>query len=1746
MKKIKHLIHIPEIETVIKINELYDYDQKHLTDKIYNTFILTKEVLFGVSLMIKKMAQKQNAGFIVKGSYGSGKSHFLAYMAAISENAGLFKNLAAVSPEISRYQKDFFPGEILSVPVSLTSYGQDISLENAVFDSIRKKLITKGIPFPASISHKIMADFKAFVSADLVKEFFEIQDGRSVEEQVIGLREFLVKKNLSFTPIISREDFYLIIQQSLQAHFPGGILLLIDEVSEFLRSRAELDVKSEDIRFLQFLGEWNLPLNCWTVLSMQEDIEEISSASEAALNKIRDRFNNRIYLSTTHIKELLEKRLSIKQENSRQDIAAVYSEFKDYFPTWKLSFEEFYNIYPVHPATVYYLESVSNLFSKARGMVEFFYNSLHAVDPETKIPYIENNANVLITPDKVFDNFYDKIQESQATHDFIDLIYKNFVKEIPLIFKAGEGEDAEEIYDQIQAAQAIIKILILTEIAPGLKKLTIGKLAELTGKGISQLEQDANINFIRHILNQLMRSLPYIKKEHVDGRYEDIYYISPEKTVLDRFEEEVEKNFGRIVNIEKKAINLLVQRCANPRLPLQNFYEHEVVEHCPWQETPRKFLVTLAMPERITLEMLQTWEAKIERGEIEYVVALGYPVAGAENTADLWLLVSGLSERFGQSFVYWQPALVSEKNLQLLSRFYAEQYTYQLLQSESPDFLGDQESVIRQRIENLKSEALNILLEAYFPPLLLRACPERSRRSGNENLFGDIARIIIDFNQLKSRLTDRLLSQLYEEHKKIKPIISEPPLASINEVINYINENLTRNHFVVTSESMKSLIKHLVERLYLIKVVGIEIMIDPRPEQSTFIRDLLKTIEEQKPDYRRLFHKFRQSAYGCTEPQFIFVLYLLSAAGFIQIYYRNRAIKPNQATVDIIQNAEQIAPGEQVSQVFLKEYHKLTPLIGEIKSSDLHLKGQEKTWESLIEFKEKYEEYISNKILLLERFSQTKPFSNQTFASYLKSLKDLKAILSQVKRSLPSGQGIETVLNSIPSEAELQRSIIALEKIKDLDNANLQHIVFIHEYTSHPLISSVVEGTDLVDSYQMIRDKLKSFENSFEAYGLESLFSEFEQFKSAYRELYAQYHERLYPREYFAEIRGVRDSSEFRILKHLSGIELISVKNDFIRIENIINSIMASQCQRDLFTELQSRPVCSCQLKTALVEKKYSSNELMEMIKAGIAEYLAAIRSKENYNKIVEYKVTANMVKDVDASDVLEYFLNLDTATFPSLTELEKNINPHTIASLNEALSGDIIIVERDINELTEALYGRKFRPEQLKGIFGQWLDEANLPRGEVYIAISDSTHQLVRQADGAAAALELPAIVTQELERLLPGEKLDQSVEKIVAAYLQETLAPLNIEIPNFKQESLNLDRVKNIIDLLPQDKDLLQWLSPKNSAILFEVLKLDNLPLESVVRLYNSLPRFPAIRKRAMAAIYKKLNTFDEAEVTAQLNDPSEETFFLKNLLTFNEMNKSPFILPESFSQFLPFAVDQMSYHLLAQQLVRMNEQHSYLPPDFSHFFDTTVRDRLTQLENRFAEKLPSWDKERNLISWHIKKIVATEPARFIIIDGMRADFYAVLRDQLCQHAGLHLMEQNFCLSLRPSDTETFYQFLDAQQLPYLKSAERDYKLTRFKERFLAPPSEPNFFIINFLDEKLHAEKGGLIDLLTEFIERLKAFLFPILSQLKQDDVFYLSSDHGFVERTGYQYKDTPRYGHGGDGVWERVVAVGKFKKI
>jgi len=109
------------------------------------------------------------------------------------------------------------------------------------------------------------------------------------------------------------------------------------------------------------------------------------------------------------------------------------------------------------------------------------------------------------------------------------------------------------------------------------------------------------------------------------------------------------------------------------------------------------------------------------------------------------------------------------------------------------------------------------------------------------------------------------------------------------------------------------------------------------------------------------------------------------------------------------------------------------------------------------------------------QYGNTKPFSNNTFKNYTNSLTYLKSVIYQVKRSLPSGEGIDNLLNYIESESILPEAVISFENIKDLDNANLQHIVFIYEYMSNPVIFQIIKDTDLNEPFYAVTEKLKTF-----------------------------------------------------------------------------------------------------------------------------------------------------------------------------------------------------------------------------------------------------------------------------------------------------------------------------------------------------------------------------------------------------------------------------------------------------------------------------------------------------------------------------------------------------------------------------------------------------------------------------------------------------------------------------------------------
>jgi len=85
-------------------------------------------------------------------------------------------------------------------------------------------------------------------------------------------------------------------------------VLLIDELSEFLRSKPTPQQLNEDARVLQFLGELTSERPLWIIAAVQESIESTGDIARAIIRKIKDRYPIKLALSTVHIRSLICER----------------------------------------------------------------------------------------------------------------------------------------------------------------------------------------------------------------------------------------------------------------------------------------------------------------------------------------------------------------------------------------------------------------------------------------------------------------------------------------------------------------------------------------------------------------------------------------------------------------------------------------------------------------------------------------------------------------------------------------------------------------------------------------------------------------------------------------------------------------------------------------------------------------------------------------------------------------------------------------------------------------------------------------------------------------------------------------------------------------------------------------------------------------------------------------------------------------------------------------------------------------------------------------------------------------------------------------------------------------------------------------------------------------------------------------------------------------------------------------------
>jgi len=417
--KIRDYVQVIAQPTVVRLDHLGQANPGWITDSYY----ITEESQKYFKALKTLLSRDRGCGLFLIGHYGSGKSHFLAYLAQQLHSGAFVPRAPAV------------------VPLSLLNYRAQLPLE-------------------------------------------------SIVGEVLGLE-------------VRESDRRKVWKRVLEQH-KSGIFLIVDELSEFLRSKPALHSFNEDLRFLQFLGEWAADHPLWVLAALQEQIEHTGDIEYDLYRKIKDRYPARFLLTPAHVKDLIAHRILHKKSGYAEAVEALTKELKAIYGDTGLNYADLCEIYPLHPSTMEILEEVRDRFSQARGIVDFTLTRMLGNEATGVAPFLDQPWGQVITPDAIVDHFSDLFEVQPEFLPIAQKVLPHFRKCLPGVF---------EKTPQQELAWRLLKLLILVHLSPRRKWLSVEQAAQWLLIKVSSVDPEKNRQVVRRILDALVEQGSFLRKQ---------------------------------------------------------------------------------------------------------------------------------------------------------------------------------------------------------------------------------------------------------------------------------------------------------------------------------------------------------------------------------------------------------------------------------------------------------------------------------------------------------------------------------------------------------------------------------------------------------------------------------------------------------------------------------------------------------------------------------------------------------------------------------------------------------------------------------------------------------------------------------------------------------------------------------------------------------------------------------------------------------------------------------------------------------------------------------------------------------------------------------------------------------------------------------------------------------------------------------------------------------------------------------
>ncbi len=1286
--RIGDLVELPPVRTVIRLE-----DGRDRAREITSGFVFTGEVAAHLDALTAALSRATGQGCFLQGDFGSGKSHFLAALAAWADQAPGSDGMAARHEGLARLESS--GRRFLPVPVSLVNYRASTPLEQIVVGEIEQALARHGArihlsPLAGFVAHlgelcrdpELGAEFarRAHITPDRLPDWLEAHPRQAWTAGVPFLRDLGLPEPGTALLEDRHETFGRVLDAVRDTGF-DGLLLLIDELSEFFRAKPDSRRLNEDARTLQFLGELAAAKPLWIVAALQESIERTGDIAQATFRKIKDRFPVRFTLSTLHIRDLISHRLVMHKPDADRSIRSIHAYFREQFPSFSVDFARFRDIYPVHPRTLDLLEGLGDLFSEHRGIVDFVHAQI-AGDPERNIPGIlDRPCTVLLAPDSIYDHFHRRLMQFS---DF-NVFPRHVVPHLDRV--AAETLDDP---DDAALARRLVRILVLHRIHPTAPPPTVQALVEMVSCVLEPGRPELNAEFVAEaILEPIAANSRFLVKEsgHGGPAAETVYEIATQANAGRTLEARIQRMADEIDPEDSRPLTAALEELPpgmswpGPELLRP---DRGAVRTVSWRSSRRNVLALFGT-RGAEPEVRRRIETATTTHETELALVL-----------TLW---NTTFEPIDSTVAIWRVPPPEDAD-GLLKRWFAAR---QLNDELKPDNPADRPliSPLGELIQRLAPAAREAALQAVYAGDFLHP------QLGVEAAVRSVRRF--------DRLVEIAATAILEErHPKFATVAPRGIVPSAR-----LYENLLEQFVMPGSISLQEarrrgltgLIEGLAAPLGLVEVRSGTYLVALDPAGHPLPAYLNALLRPAGPTpLAEVMQALRTGPFGLPRQTAGFLLTALACAGVLTLRRSGRAVPLDFLRLTAIESVDAITPGEIISpadrDVLLRECAFLLPP-GAAAGAPFGLKQQREAWQALQRFKKQAEELADELGRQLDRVSEFSAFTHFKVRDIRTQLDAVRALAAEIKISYAAREGLERFLQAWRNTRLAPSTLPRLRQLRKFLDERTDVFVFVHHYLHHPAVEAAADkDPELALRREAALNLFRAPDRIVADEEGRQLNAVFEHFREQYARRYAAEHKRFYrrlaPPRLSAQARRALD-----VLRRLARMPQLAPPPELGGIFQQADRPAGEVCRRNLGEALLRGPVCDCGFRIGAEpadEPEQADPEAA--IQTALEKYLTVLRSPQTLEAL-EARAYALREAEPEAAQRLDLLLaELHSKSGGGATRLVALLDRGTAEQLGRALDGRMPVLCRRLGDLAEQIAGRRLRPEQLRAAIDAWLGE--------------------------------------------------------------------------------------------------------------------------------------------------------------------------------------------------------------------------------------------------------------------------------------------------------------------------------------------------------------------------------------------------------------------------------------------------------